>query len=58
VINSNDKNHPATAPPVVSRSIISFSQFEMSIARLGNLLVISAEGTQLVYVGNPDGKNR
>jgi serine/threonine-protein kinase len=49
---------PAAAPPLVSRALIDFPQYAMSGARLGNLLAISSDGTRLVYVGNPDGKNR
>jgi serine/threonine-protein kinase len=49
---------PAAAPSIVSRALIDFPQYAMSGARLGNLLAMSSDGTRLVYVGNPDGKNR
>ena len=49
---------PAPATRLVSRALIDFPQFAMSGASLGNFLTLSPDGTRLVHVGNPDGKNR
>ena len=48
----------ATAPPVVTRSLVDFPQSALSSGRLGNLLTLSSDGMRLVYLGNPEGRNR
>ncbi len=49
---------PDPATRLVSRALIDFPQFAFSGARLGNLFALSPDGTQLVFAGNPDGKNK
>jgi serine/threonine-protein kinase len=48
----------ASAPQPVARALLDFPQYALSGARLGNLIALSPDGTRLVYVGNPEGKDR
>ncbi len=57
-VATRSDSRTGTASPVVTRSLVDFPQSALSSGRLGNLLALSSDGERLVYLGNPEGRNR